>query len=90
MSYQFTRRELLRQGAVAVGLAAAGERVLAAPTSRDTNISAPSFTVSIQRCGSYEPRTLMPSLTRALDLIGGIQPTKISGSIALTHDAAFP
>ncbi len=73
MSYQFTRREVLRQGAVAVGLAAAGESVLAAPTSGDTNISAPSFPVSIQRCASYEPRTLMPRLTRALDLIGGIQ-----------------
>jgi uncharacterized protein (DUF362 family) len=73
MSFHFTRREVLRQGAVAVGLATAGETALAAPTTRTTNISAPSLPVAIRRCGSYEPLVLREQLNQSLDLIGGIQ-----------------
>lgn len=75
MSVNCTRRELLLRGAAVVGLTAAGNagRSLAAPANAAVGQkSPPSLPVAIQRCGSYDPRVLMPKFNRALDLIGGI------------------
>ena len=73
MSVRFTRRELLRQGAVAIGSASVGMTALAAPTPTAAGQSAPSLPVAIGRCTSYEPRALRERLGAALDLIGGVE-----------------
>ena len=74
MSCPFSRREMLRRGAIATGWAVGGWTVAG---SAKTAISAkqmvaPSLPVAIQRSASYDPKVLMPRLKKAIDLIGGI------------------
>ncbi len=72
-----SRREALACGLGAAGMLAGGRTPFThaaeppAP-SDDRSDSAPSLPVAIQRCPSYEPRTVRQRLDAALDLIGGI------------------
>ena len=74
MSGQVTRREFVRNS-TAMGLFAASGtvRAVAAPAESGARKSAPSLPVAIQRCGSYQPASLIAKVSSALDLIGGIE-----------------
>lgn len=74
MNGQYTRRDVLVQGAAFVGLATAGGlhavHVTAAQSQAKAALSLP---VAIERCASYEPKLVTARLKKALDSIGGIK-----------------
>jgi uncharacterized protein (DUF362 family) len=80
MSYEITRRDMMRRALGTAGLAAGlplvAERsqgsARAASPSADKSSTAPSSPVAIQRCESFEPQVFRKKLDAALDLLGGI------------------
>ncbi len=71
MNAQLTRRQVLQQGATALGMAA-GVLPWNHPGRAHAAVVAPSQPVAIQRCDSYAPEVLFDRLRTALDSIGGI------------------
>ncbi len=80
MSYEITRRDVMRRALGTAGLAAGlpllTERsqgtARAASPAADKSSTAPSSPVAIQRCESFEPQVFRKKLDAALDLLGGI------------------
>ncbi len=63
MASPFSRREFIRRGALAAGVAAgAPMAALAVPSTTKVGKSAPSLPVAIQRSASYEPDVVLPAL----------------------------
>jgi uncharacterized protein (DUF362 family) len=74
MNGQYTRRDILVQGAAFVGLATAeGLRAVHVTAAQRQAKAAPSLPVAIERCASYEPQLVTAQLKKALDSIGGIK-----------------
>jgi uncharacterized protein (DUF362 family) len=72
MTYQCTRRDLIRSAAAAAAFGALRPVGLLAGTDQ-AGADAPSLPVAIQRCRSYQPQEIVPCLEAALDGIGGIK-----------------
>ena len=80
MPHEISRRDMMRRVVGTAGLAAglhlinvpSSDAASAAPSAAERSRSAPSSSVAIQRCESFEPQLFRRKLDAALDLIGGI------------------